>query len=230
MNEHKYELGQKHNKHSFVRHIKLYIAGLLFIVPFILMALFFLTPIFVEPDTTPATSEVGTSYQAPSFNIFRTPYFQFQANKVWAENKRDTRDGQYVYQAFRDGLVEHDLTIYVNPNPNTLSRLKSSRVQPVNPKVDGGVEVIGDISSHCKTNIKTVNQDPRTVTHDNITFTCHVDGSIFDVLIGKSGGGTIIETVRPDGSAIKYAMYYRDLRAFPDGRELSTILRSFQAR
>lgn len=196
----------------------------------ILAALFFATSLFVQRETPPVTSSVQTSVQAPSVMIFRTPYFQFQAGKSWAEAARESRDNTYVYRSFRGTLIEDELIVYVNPPGSLLTSLKSTRVQPVTINADGSLEAAGSISESCSPSVKTVNRDPAPVKLQGVSFTCHVDSTIFDVLVGQVEGSPLLAMRRPNEEAIKYILHYKDLRAMPTGRELKEIVNSFQAR
>lgn len=230
MTDHYYQFDHHSRRHRVFKRMKWFITGTLLAVLVIFTVLFFTTSFFVQRETPPVTSNVQTSVQAPSAMIFRTPYFQFQAGKSWVEAARESRHNTYVYRSFRGTLIEDELTVYVNPPENLLTSLKSTRVQPVTINADGSLEAAGGISESCSTSVKTVNRDPAPVKLEGVSFTCHVDSTIFDVLAGQVEGSPLLAMRRPNEEAIKYVLYYKDLRAMPSGRELKEIVDSFQAR
>lgn len=184
----------------------------------------------VSPETPSVTSSAQSSVISPAISVFRTPFYQFQANDGWEELQVDG-DNKYFYRKVNNAAIEHDLLIYVNPSQRTINGQKATRVQLVDPasKKDGSLNPIDGISQWCKEagpNIK----DLQVVTFLDTTFKCVAGGALFDVLVSEKGGTPLITLERPNGEQFTLLMYYRDLRAVEDGKELKEIVRSFQSR
>lgn len=227
MPEHYYQFDNHPHRRIF-RRLKWFLFGLLIAVPIIIAVLFFTTSVFVEREDQPVTSSVQTIVQAPSIRVFRTQYFQFQTGKTWAEDARETTANTFVYRSYKGPLIEHDLTIYVNPS---IQELDATRIQPVVPADDGTFEVNEGISDHCDSTLPEGQKDrAQIITFKEVTFLCDADDTIYDVLVGRVGGTPFIDLVRPNGSSTRYVIKYRDLTAQPTGRELREIVRSFQTR
>ncbi len=202
--------------------------GVLVGMPVLLTVLMLTTGIFTEPETPEPVSDVQTSIQSPSVEIFRTAYFQFQANKAWLVDAKETTANKFVYRLFRGPLIEHELNIYINP---PIQPIDVSYVQAVRPNADGTLELLSGISDHCNSALpETEKKQIRSVELNNTTFICRGDGSSFDVIVGQVGGGPYIELKRPDNTHARYMIVYKDLTANGSGRELKGILESFQTR
>ncbi len=215
-------------RHKLIAHGKWFMVGLVAGTPVLLVVLLLTTSVFTRQENLAPISEVQTSIQSPSVEIFRTAYFQFQANKTWLADAKETTVNKFVYRSFRGPLIEHELNIYVNPS---IQSIDVSYVQPVRPKPDGGFEVVGGISQHCRSALPDEEKKQiRTVTLNDTTFTCRGDGSNFDVVISQIGGSPYIELWRPDNTHARYLIVYKDLTAGGDGRELGGIIKSFQTR
>lgn len=230
MNDHYYQHDHHQKRHRLAKRFKWFSVGLILAFLIIITILFFTTNLFVQRELTPATSSVRTTIQAPSISIFRTPYFQFQTKDSWVEVTKGIKKGQFFYRSYRGTLVEQDLQVYINPKPVDVFPLKAARILPVGIGSDGSLTNQEGISDHCGKSVKDTNRDPRQVTFKTVTFTCLVDGAIFDVLIGQKNGTILLELPRPNGEKVRIVMYYRDLRANPDGRDLGEIVETFQSR
>lgn len=228
MSDHYYQHDYHHRRHRVVKRVKWFFVGLLISSPIIVAILFFTVPFFIKQETPAVTSNVQTSVQAPSIKIFRTPYFQFQAGKTWSEDAKETSANKYVYRSYRGPLIDHDLTIYINPPSQVLN---ATRIQPVEPQADGTFKVPEGISTHCQTALPEAEKKQEvSVTFKGVTFVCDGDDTLFDVLVGKVNGTPLMELIRPDGSTANYIIVYRDLTAEATGRELKEIVESFQTR
>lgn len=227
MPEHYYQF-DRHPRRKPFKRLKWFLTGLIIAVPIALVILFFTSSIFIERDSQPVTSGVQTIVQAPSIRVFRTPYFQFQTGNTWAEDAKETSGTKFVYRSYKGPLIEHDLTIYVNPS---VQDFDSTRVQPVITKQDGTFDPAEGISEHCDTFLPDGQKDrAQVITYKDVTFLCDADDTIYDVLVGNAGGTPLMDLIRPDGSTASYVIQYRDLTAEPSGRELKEIVRSFQTR
>lgn len=176
-----------------------------------------------SPEST--TSAQTTSYFTPSTQIFRTPYFQFQANKNWAEVPAESSENTFVYRSLRSNLVEHDLTIYVGGAPN----VPATHVLPVRLKNDMREITPGMVSEHCK---KAVGHrlPEKMLTFEGISFLCDVDSPQYMVLAGIKGGSSQLKMKRPNGQAQNYTILYRNVTAEPETSQFLEILSSFQTR
>lgn len=173
-----------------------------------------------------STSQQASSYFAPSTKIFRSPYFQFQADKTWTEVTTESTPSKFVYRSLRANLIEHDLTIYVDNIPPMLA---SNRVLPVNPK--GESEFLPtSVSEHCMKTAGGSRIDDPLITLDKVKFRCDADSTNYSVLAGLIGGSSMLNLKRPDGSNANYAIVYSNLRALSESSQFQGILASFQTR
>ncbi|OGL30582.1 hypothetical protein A3F37_01795 [Candidatus Saccharibacteria bacterium RIFCSPHIGHO2_12_FULL_41_12] len=171
------------------------------------------------------TSGASAGYFAPAVGIIRSPYFQFQANKSWAQATSDSTGNKFVYRSLRDSLIERELTIYVNGSPS----LSATRVLPVNLK--GTAEFLPQaVSDHCGKTFPTKQQSIQSVTLDRVNFNCQPDSTAYTVFVGLVGGSTQIALTRPNGQKAMYTIYYSDVTATPSVSHLSEIISTFQAR
>lgn len=176
--------------------------------------------------TESSTSQETSGYFAASIQIFRSAYFQFQADKTWAEVPAESTPTKFVYRSLRANLVEHDLTIYVNTIPPNLA---ANRVLPVNLKGDAEFLPLS-VSDHCKKSAGSGSVNDIDLTQDNVKFRCDADSTNYTVLVGKAGGSTVLNLLRPDGTTANYAILYSNLKATPDAAQISQIADSFQTR
>ncbi len=179
-------------------------------------------------DNEVQTSGIRNAIEGSSVKVFRTKYFQFQADEDWVSIDTESTENKYVYRSMQNELIRADLYVYVNALP---SEVFASRVQPVHI-VDGTrVTANGPISEHCKGVIPvgTPAFPPVQVKQAEVTFSCQADASLFSVVVGESGGNTSISLNRLDGTVANYFIMYRDLTSLPDGRTLKEIISSFQS-
>jgi len=178
-----------------------------------------------SPEAT--TSSITTSYFAPSTQIFRTKYFQFQTNKSWAEAPADSSENKFVYRSMRNNLIEHELNIYVKEIPANLS---ATRVMPVTT-TNGNKELVpGTVSKHCREKAGAMTAADKIVNMDGIDMLCNVDNTQYGVIVGKKGEGTRITLTRPNKEKLVYTIYYTNVTANPEASQLVEILNSFQTR
>ena len=222
-----YQYDRHINKPKTVRRLKWFFWGALIAVFFVIVAVIGYTFFIVKPQSENPTSSVQTKVIAPEITAFRTSYFQFQAGKNWRELETN-EENVFRYRSLNGSLAEHDIVFYVNPSQAVINRLRSSRVQTVDI-VDGGFERVGDISESCSKAGKEVHDNDQ-VTFNETTFTCVAGGVLYDVLVSEKGGDPLLKLKQPDGTPLQMAIYYRDLRAVPDGRELKQIVETFQVR
>lgn len=175
------------------------------------------------PEQT--TSQVTTSYFAPSIQIFRTGYFQFQANSSWSQASPESSDSKFVYRSMRGTLIDHELIIYVNRKPDEKS---VTRVLPVNLKKNSELVPL-TISENCgKTLQPTAPVVPGVV--DRVSLDCAPNDPRYVVAAGLVGGSTKLTLERPGGGSAVYSIYYSNLTANPEGSQFVEIAGTFQAR
>jgi hypothetical protein len=179
---------------------------------------------------TSVTSESSASVQSAAINIFRTEYFQFQAPRSWREVASESKGTRFVYRSYRGPLVERDLIIEVNPQQKVpLSSVKTTRVWAVKINESGLLTPVGSVSKHCKEAVaEAANQAPQILTLDEVTFPCHPNGGLYEVVAGEMGGTEDLTISRPDGTTATYNIYYRDVTVKSDPEFFRGIIESFR--
>ena len=228
MNDNYYQYDQHKSKPKVVKRIKWFFWGGLVAAVLVVVGFFTYSFFIVKPADDLPTSSIRTSVIAPDISVFRTQYFQFQASKNWQEVSSDEED-IFRFRAIRDPLTEHDLTVYINPTQPEINRLRATRAQVVEVVEDGTLTAVGGMTDPCVTSGSDV-KDNDMVSFNETTFKCVAGGALYDVLVSQKDGTPVIPMNRPDGSTINVVIYYRDLRAVPDGRELKRIVDTFQVR
>jgi hypothetical protein len=180
----------------------------------------------VSNSSATSTSQVRSSYVASSGKVMQSPYFQFQANKYWAEIKQESTPNKFVYRSIRSKLIEHEIVVYVDQIP---SKLEANRVLPVTIKNNNGLE-LGSVSDHCVKAAGGSRIDSPEVAINNARFKCDADSTNYTVLLSQIGGNSTLRLKRTDGSTANYTIYYTNLKATPDPNEVSEVLSTFQAR
>ena len=180
-----------------------------------------------------ATSQpTFSSVQGASINLFRTEFFQFQADSTWKEIPNESTKGYYVYRSFKGPLVEHDLVVEVNnPKEEALPNVRTNRVMPVEVDSTGKFNIVAGAGEHCKTQLpKDTPNMPLRVTQKQVSFVCTPDSVLYEVKLGVVGGSTKMQLPRPDGSRATYVVTYRNLKFTPDDTLLRNIVDTFQTR
>lgn len=172
------------------------------------------------------TTQTTAVYAAP-VEIFSTQYFQFQGNKHWTFVASESSGTKFVYRYLRDLLIEHELVIYVNP---TQSLPDATRVLPVIVQSSGSLTP-GVVSDLCKNapNLKNIS-NIHLLTLSEVEFSCNPDSTAYTVAVGQKDGSSIMSLTRADGTRAKYSIIYKNLTARPDGREITELVSTFQAR
>ena len=226
----------KYNNHlnyrkrrSFLIKVRL-VLFLLFVVICAGILMFYLKYVREENVNTPnkTTSEATVSVVAPSINIFKSPYFQFQAPNNWVEVPNESTPTKFVYRGLRSSLIEHELVIYVNQIPANIS---ANRVYAALFKNDNTELDPLTISDHCikaTNNVSTM--EDKEILFNGVKMPCDSDSRNFTVLAGLQGDDTTLNMIRPDGTTASYAILYTNLRAVPDATEMKKIIETFQTR
>lgn len=176
------------------------------------------------PDQT--TTEKTTAYFASSTKIFRTQYFQFQAQNNWTEIPAESTDNKFVYRGQNKSLIEEELVVYVDDIPDNLA---ATRILPVSLS-DEGHMIPSEVTDHCNESVGGFKSNDKIIMYKKVKVNCDIDNTQYNVLIGLSGGTTEINLIRPDSTKTKYTLYYRNVKAVPDASGLIDIVKSFQAR
>lgn len=181
---------------------------------------------------TPVSREVYSSVQGSSINLFRSEYFQFQADKSWQEVQQESKKNHFVYRSFKGPLVEHDMIIDINPeNPDILANTRTTHIMPITVDATGQVEIANGVGEHCGTKLpKNGPRSPTRLTEKQVSFNCAVDAVLYQVQIGVVGGTTDMALTRPDGTKAIYRITYRNLKFTPDETTIRNIMQTFQLR
>lgn len=180
----------------------------------------------------PVSQTSFSSVQGASVNIFRTPYYQFQASDSWKEVPSESKENRYVYRSYKGPLVERDLVININRGSGEVVPLvRTTRVLPVNTNGEGRLLADGTADKHCKDSMpKNAANIPTQVTQRKVTFICTPDAIVYQVEVGLIGGSTNMLLTRPDGSKASYSITYRDLTFNSSDADLRNIVQTFQTR
>lgn len=222
-----YQYDSQSKKHKYVKFLRWFGWGMFLSLFFVLAGFLLYSFFLVAPETPPATSRPTTTVVTEPISVFRSPYYQFESSDTWEEINTESAN-EFRYRSNREQITEHDLYIIVNPQPIDLRRARATRVFVVEP-TDGRLNPVEGISDSCAKAGKNI-KDNDQVRFADTTFTCVAGGALFDVLVSEKGGTPLITMQRPDGPPVSFLIYYRDLRATPNGRELEQILDTFQTR
>lgn len=171
------------------------------------------------------STETKSTYVANT-EVYRTEYFQFQAGKKWRAVANESSAKKFVYRRFDESLLQAQLNIYVNEP--TSKDIDVNRVLPVNFSASSNSLKAVFTSEHCAkgTNAKGY----KTVSLQGVTFRCNTETTDYSVIVGKEGGDTMLQMIRPDGNKITYIVHYKDLRAVAVPQDLEDIINTFQTR
>jgi len=181
-----------------------------------------------QDASTPSipSQEISSNF-APPFEIFRTPYFQFQADTRWQLIQSETTANRFVYHSVRESLVEHLLTITVN---DSASSPEATRVLPV-ALGDGNRLLPAQVSKHCRQGQPAGSSlRPTEITMLGVRFRCNPGDTKYTVVVGLVGRSVPFQLTRLDGSTATYTILYQDVTATPDEKQIQKIMSSFQTR
>jgi hypothetical protein len=175
-----------------------------------------------------ATFETQSSVRASKINIFRTPYFQFQADDSWAEVPEKNTENKFFYKRFNKQLVEHQLVVFVNQEPD--DNYAATRVMAVELN-NGLFTKISEPDRHCNNALAEGGGDGiKIVTFEQVTFKCNLDSETYRVFVGVIGGTNQIEAIRPNGEKATYTIIYDDVTFMPSAGQIDSIIDTFQIR
>ena len=166
--------------------------------------------------------------QSSNINIFRTPYFQFQADSNLREITSENTEKRFVYRSLDGLLVQQELIVEIDGNTEIiLGNESTTRAYPVEIN-NNKLQPTATISEHCRT-LTPIEGDrvQQFVEFEKMTFPCNPTASAFLVLVGQSGGKHYLEKPTFEGNRT-YKIIYRDSTFTPAGRDLPTIVKTFQ--
>lgn len=166
-----------------------------------------------------------SSVQSATINLFRTPYFQFQADRTWVEVPEVSTPTKFIYRSSNGTLLEHQLTVYVNEHPP--KKLAATHVYTVEVDKRKFNEVSG-AERHCNSDTEGLKNEPKVITFNQVTFNCDLGSSTFTAFVGLQGGTNEIPIVRPNGETATYAIIYDDVTFSPNANQINSIMKTFQ--
>ncbi len=183
----------------------------------------------VNNTDTLVTSENTKSVQSANVSVYRTEYFQFQAQDSWIEVANNIPN-RYEYVKNNGYLITQKLTVVINrPITNKEADFKITRVLPVEIDDEGNFNPQGNVSDHCDDSWpENLVKDPSRIVHDDVSFVCAPTSEQYNVVVGESGGSDTIEVVRQDGSKFSLFILYTDLTAYPTPGDIYNIVSSFR--
>ncbi len=172
------------------------------------------------------SSALSEASSVAALQVYKTAYFEFEDSGGSWEADKSTTTNKFVYYKHKDGLVEHELIIYVNENP---ANLYVSRALPSTIVHNNSLQP-SSMTDHCRT-MYGANElmKPHMVTMNGTSFPCVPDTPQYSVLVTQSGGSYELPLRRTSGEMAQYIINYRDLRYTPDDRTITRIVKSFQA-
>lgn len=235
----KKEIRVKYNNHLNYRDRRRLLIKLRIVYSFLALAIiggglaFYFLYVKEQNPNDNSISATTNSVVAPKISLFKSPYFQFQANNSWKEVTSESTTNKFVYRSYNNTLLEHELVVYVNQIPNP-EDFKSTRVLPVSVVSSGGQTShfsMTQVSDPCTSALNPAVKPPdvQNVTFKNVNFMCYGKINEYNVLVGLIGGNTNLTMKRADGSTAVYTIQYKDLRAINGPTEINQIVSSFQS-
>ncbi len=175
----------------------------------------------------PVESRVQKVVQVASKETFNTEFFRFDADVGWVFDESVSTKNKFVYRVWRGPLIEHEFTIYVNVPQFTF---EATHVLPVG--IDGNTLLAGPVSEHCKVTYpkKGGNRNPSNVKLANTSLLCNPDDIRYRLILGVVNSGNELKLKRENGQEATYVITYQDLTYSNNGRDISKMVNSFQAR
>lgn len=172
---------------------------------------------------------VQAKVESSTINIFRTPYFQFQAPRDWREITEETNESRFVYRGFKENLVEHQLIVEVD-NDRTQFPVdiadEITRAYPFKEENNRIVPTAG-ISDHCGDLEEGLPNKLIRMTYENTEFDCVVDGSSYVVSLTEDRGNEVFTHVGQDGVERTFRVTYQNSAFTPSGAILRSIVKTF---
>ncbi len=181
----------------------------------------------LRSSTSVVSVESNATVQSSTINIFRTPFFQFQADDSWSEVPEVSTETKFVYKSLNGPLVEHQLTVFVNEK----APAKFAATRVFTTELDKGLfKKVSGTEKHCNTDEEGLKNEPKVVTFNQVTFNCDLGSNIFRVFVGIIGGTNEIAATRQNGETATYTIIYDDLTFLPSANQINSIMSTFQIR
>lgn len=215
-------LENSHRRKKLVRSLKI-LAGFILLIVIILIYIL-LDNIKGSPDTV-VTSGKEESVLTANVKTLKSPYFQFQAAQDWVEVPSVSTPKTYVYRQLNRQLIKREIQISVNIEKPPE---KATRVLPVS--IQANRLTPGTVSEHCNKapGFSPGPDNPTGMTWQGIPIVCNPDSNDFSVIVDVPKAQPGIRMERPNGETIVYRIYYIDLSAVPQTKDLLDILNSFE--
>ena len=180
-------------------------------------------------NDTVVSSEINSTVQAASIDVYRTEYFQFQAPSDWILAANQSNDKKFVYLKQSDNSPQR-IIVYVDRVPaNRESDHQITNVIPVEYGELGSFTKIGEVSDHCQNGRpEGLKGDPYRGEYKSVSFVCTPDSRQYNVIVGEYDKDEAIEVSLKDGRQITLTILYSDLSAYPGNGDLMNILSSFR--
>jgi len=175
-----------------------------------------------------ASTGIQAQVQSASINIFRTPYFQFQASKSWREVTDQENVNKFVYRSYNSNLVEHQFIVEIDEIESiSLDNENTTRVIPF--KIEGNrLSAPFGISEHCEKLVPEGSLEQARISFNESEFPCNPDGNSFVAVASLIGGNEFFDHTASDGKTHRFKLTYQDSTFTPTGRDLKGIIDSFQ--
>ena len=175
-----------------------------------------------------ASTGIQARVQSSSINVFRTPYFQFQADESWREVTDINNPNKFVYRSYNANLVQHEFVVEIDDiTPIALDNENTTRNIPIKIEENRLAAPFG-ISDNCSAFVPEGSKEQARVSFNEAEFPCNPDGNSFVVVASLIGGNEFFEHVSSDGTSHRYKLTYQDSTFTPTGREFRGIVDSFQ--
>lgn len=170
---------------------------------------------------------VQAKVESSTINIFRTPYFQFQAPRDWREITEETTDSRFVYRGFKENLVAHQFVVEVDNSDDEVQITNNvTRAYPFSV-VENRIVPTADISDHCGDLEKDLPKKKIRINYENTEFDCVVDGASYIVSLTEDGGSEVFKHTGQDGVERTFKVTYQNSEFTPSGSYLRSIVKTF---
>ncbi|MDO8266079.1 MAG: hypothetical protein Q7T41_04015 [Candidatus Saccharibacteria bacterium] len=195
----------------------------------------------VKSGQTVVSKDSSATVQAAQINIFKTPYYRFQADSSWREvtdelsQSTNTQSDfhQYLYRSFDKNFIEHELWVTVNmPESYQLARHNvPTRVIPVRVESDGSITQLDSVSGPCVEALPEGSTDvsPQIVLQKDVSYFCNPNQNNDYTVIAGIPSGTERLPVSVDSNQITITITYRNVTPIPESSMFERILSTFRA-
>ena len=195
----------------------------------------------VKSGQTVVSKDSSATVQAAQINIFKTPYYRFQADSSWREVTDELSQSvnsqsdfhQYLYRSFDKNFIEHELWVTVNmPESYQLARHNvPTRVIPVRVESDGSITQLDSVSGPCVEALPEGSTDvsPQIVLQKDVSYFCNPNQNNDYTVIAGIPSGTERLPVNVNSDQITITITYRNVTPIPESSMFERILSTFRA-